>query len=106
MKKTLMCATAAAAFASAGLTAHAEGWYSRADLQYTFDGRVDHDPTTSAAGTMAGDSDASELFGGDIGLGYGYDNGLRLEGVIGYRGGDIDVATGINGTLPGTTTSP
>ena len=70
MKKTLMCATAAAAFASAGLTAHAEGWYGRTDLQYTFDGRLDHDPATEdLAGSIAGDSDASELFGLGFGLG-------------------------------------
>ncbi|MFN7164915.1 MAG: outer membrane protein, partial [Hyphomonas sp.] len=106
MKKTLMCATAAAAFASAGLTAHAEGWYSRADLQYTFDGRADHDAVANANGKLAGDSDASELLGGDLGLGYGFSNGLRLEGVVGYRGGDLDVSPDISGALPGTTVNP
>jgi len=104
MKKTLMCATAAAAFASAGLTAQAEGWYGRTDLQYTFDGRLDHDPATANVnGSLGGDSDASELVGLDIGLGYGFDNGLRFETVRGRRTGDLDVSTAINGTLPGTT---
>ena len=106
MKKTLMCATAAAAFASAGLPAHAEGWYSRADLQYTFDGRVDHDATGNQNGKLAGDSDASELLGAQGGFGYAYDNGLRLEGVIGYRGGDLDVSPTISGTLPGAQVNP
>ncbi|HAY05201.1 MAG TPA: outer membrane beta-barrel protein, partial [Hyphomonas sp.] len=106
MKKTLMCATAAAAFASAGLTAHAEGWYSRADLQYTFDGRLDHDAKDNVNGKLAGDSDASELLGGSLGLGYGFDNGLRFEGVFGVRTGDLEVPNSISGTLPGTTVSP
>lgn len=106
MKKTLMCATAAAAFASAGLPAHAEGWYSRADLQYSFDGRVDHDATASQNGKLAGNSDASELLGAQGGFGYAFDNGLRFEGVVGYRGGDLTVSPTISGTLPGTQVSP
>jgi outer membrane protein OmpA-like peptidoglycan-associated protein/outer membrane protein W len=106
MKKTLMCATAAAAFASAGLTAQAEGWYSRADLQYTFDGRVDHDAVAAVNGKLAGNSDASELLGAGVGFGYGLDNGLRFEGAVGYRGGDLDVSDTIGGTAPGTTVNP
>jgi opacity protein-like surface antigen len=106
MKKTLMCATAAAAFASAGLPAHAEGWYSRADLQYSFDGRVDHDAIADQNGKLAGNSDASELLGAQGGFGYAYDNGLRLEGVIGYRGGDLTVSPTISGALPRTQVSP
>src|SRR3990167_187770 len=101
MKKTLMCATAAAAFASAGLTAHAEGWYSRADLQYTFDGRLDHDAKVSGNGVIAGDSDVSDMLGADVGAGYAFDNGLRLEGVFGYRNGSLEVPTSIGGTPPG-----
>jgi OOP family OmpA-OmpF porin len=101
MKKTLMCATAAAAFGVCWPHGTREGWYSRADLQYTFDGRVDHDAVASVNGKMAGDSDASELLGGDLGLGYSYDNGLRLEGVLGYRGGDLDVSTRFRATSPG-----
>ena len=54
MKKTLMCATAAAAFASAGFVAHAEdGWYARADATFGFDGKLDHDPAEQdVIGTM------------------------------------------------------
>ena len=106
MKKTLMCATAAAAFASVGLSAHADGWYSRADLQYSFDGRLDHDAKISGNGVLANDSDTTEVVGADVGLGYSYDNGLRFEGVLGVRGGDLEVPTVIGGTLPGTTINP
>ncbi|KCZ98951.1 OmpA family protein, partial [Hyphomonas polymorpha PS728] len=102
-----MCATAAAAFATAGATAHAEdGWYSRADIQYSFDGTVDHDPTAAFNGSMVGDSSVSENLGLSVGLGYGFANGLRLEGVLGQRGGDLDVPNGINGTLTGATAAP
>ena len=90
MKKTLMCATAAAAFASAGMVAQAEeGWYGRADATYAFDGRLDHDPVTQdVIGSMGGNSDVEEAWGGDLGLGYGLDNGFRIEGVLGYSSGE------------------
>ena len=90
MNKTLMCATAAAALASAGLTAHAEGWYGRTDLQYSFDGRLDHDPAVAnTRGALARDSDTTEVLGAGVGLGYGFENGLRFETALGYRTGDL-----------------
>ncbi|MBR9835796.1 MAG: porin family protein, partial [Alphaproteobacteria bacterium] len=101
MKKTLLCATAVAAFASAGLVAQAEeGWYGRADVGYVFSGKLDHDPERDVLHTMGGDSDSDEMWLGDLGLGYGFDNGFRLEGVVDYRTGDLDVGPGINGGLP------
>ncbi len=101
MKKTLMCATAAAAFASAGLAAHAQdGWYGRADVQYGFSGRVDHDAAANAPGKLSGDSDADQNIGGGLGLGYSFDNGFRLEAAGGYRAGDLDVSPTISGILP------
>ncbi len=106
MKKTLMCATAAAAFASAGLAANAEGWYTRADAQYSFDGKVDHDAIASQAGKLAGDSEVNESYGGGLGFGYGFSNGLRFEAALGYRAGDLDATRLISGTLPGTTVNP
>jgi OmpA-OmpF porin, OOP family len=107
MKKTLMCATAAAAFASAGFAAHAEdGWYARTDLQYGFSGKLDHDAASNTLGKMSGDSAADENLGGDFGLGYGFDNGFRIEGVGGYRGGELDVSTAASGIIPGTSVVP
>ncbi|MEH6411066.1 MAG: outer membrane beta-barrel protein, partial [Hyphomonas sp.] len=108
MKKTLMCATAAAAFASAGMVAQAEeGWYGRADAQYSFDGKLDHDPVDQdVIGTMGSSSDIDDTWGGDIGLGYGFDNGIRLEGVLGYNSGDLAVPSDVNGTLPLTVSNP
>ncbi|HAW54150.1 MAG TPA: cell envelope biogenesis protein OmpA, partial [Hyphomonas sp.] len=99
-----MCATAAAAFASAGFVAHAEdGWYARADATYGFSGQFDHDPADrDVVGTMGGTSDADETIGFDLGLGYGFDNGFRLEGVGGYGDDDLSVpAASYNGAPSG-----
>ncbi|MFN3314534.1 MAG: outer membrane beta-barrel protein, partial [Hyphomonas sp.] len=107
MKRTLLCATAAAAFATVGTAAHAEdGWYARGDVQYSFDGVVDHDGTQDVQGKMADDSSVTESFGASVGLGYAFQNGLRLEGVFGQRGGDLDVSRTIGGTLPGSQVRP
>merc|ERR1712232_371789 len=65
-KKTLMCATAAAAFASAGFVAHAD-----------------------------------EAIGFDLGLGYGFDNGFRLEGVGGYADSELTVPAASYNGAPG-----
>ena len=71
MKKTLMCATAAAAMASAGFVAQAEdGWYGRADVGYVFDGKLDHDAEANSLGSMGGDAEPDGLINGDLGLGY------------------------------------
>lgn len=102
-----MCATAAAAFATVGFSAHAEGWYGRSDLQYNFDGRIDHDTQTSnVLGALSGDTKASEAFGADVGLGYGFSNGLRFEGVLGYKSGDLDVTRTVSSVVPGLTVNP
>ena len=108
MKRTLMCATAAAAFATAGLAAHAEdGWYGRGDVQYGFAGKLDHDPVTEdLAGTLGGSSDADEMLGGQLGLGYDFDNGFRLEGVLGYRGGELDVPSDFAPGVTGVASDP
>ncbi|WP_233356196.1 outer membrane protein, partial [Henriciella aquimarina] len=102
MKKTLMCATAAAALASAGNVAVAQdGWYGRADLGYTFEGTLDHDPESNAPYTLGGDSDLSDGLGGvQLGLGYGFDNGFRLETTFGYRGGSLNPDGVVNGGTP------
>ncbi|MGH1420432.1 MAG: outer membrane protein, partial [Hyphomonas sp.] len=104
MKKTLMCATAAAAFASVGLVAHAEdGWYARADIQASFDGTMDQDANFAhTAGGLTGDAAVDEQLGLNLGLGYGFDNGFRLEGVTGYRGGDLEPDLGVSSEIAGT----
>ncbi|MCH2457955.1 MAG: outer membrane beta-barrel protein, partial [Henriciella sp.] len=100
MKRTLMCATAAAALASAMSVANAQdGWYGRADLGYSFDGELDSDPPTNAPFALGGDQelDGDGLLGAQIGLGYGFGNGFRLESTFGYRGGDLEPSTTITG---------
>ena len=104
MKKTLMCATAAAAFASAGFMAHAEdGWYARGALGRVVDGTLDHDAPNDVLHTVGSDSETSEdVVLGGLGLGYGFDNGFRLEAAVSHRAGDLDVPLNINGGLPPT----
>ncbi len=103
MKKTLLCATAAAAFATVGATAHAEdGWYARADAQFSFEGTLDQDGATDVIGTIPGKSTLNETGGAAVGMGYGFENGLRLEGVLGNRGGPLDVSPDVNGAIGGT----
>ena len=99
MKKTLMCATAAAALASAGSVANAQdGWYGRADLGYSFDGTLDHDAEADSLYSLGGDSDIDGgLAGAHLGLGYGFDNGFRLETTFGYRGGSLEPDGVVNG---------
>ncbi|MEO1101644.1 MAG: outer membrane beta-barrel protein, partial [Pseudomonadota bacterium] len=98
MKKTLMCATAAAALASAGLVAQAEeGWYGRADIGYGFDGTLDHDPENSVIGSLGGDSETDSTTMLGLGLGYGYANGLRLELGLSNRSGDLEPGSAPNG---------
>ncbi|WP_158587762.1 outer membrane protein, partial [Henriciella mobilis] len=107
MKRTLMCATAAAAMASAGNVAVAQdGWYGRADLGYTFDGTLDHDAEPGSLYSLGGDSDLDGgLPGISAGIGYGFENGFRIEGVAGWRAGSLDPDGVINGGPPVDTAS-
>ena len=101
MKKTLMCATAAAALAGTGFVAQADdGWYGRADVGFVFDGRLDHDAENNVLNTLGGDSFTEDLTLFSVGLGYGFDNGFRLETALSHRDGDLDVPTNINGGIP------
>ena len=102
MKKTLMCATAAAALVSVGTVANAqdhndEGWYTRADVGYTFAGNLDHDPEPGVIGSLAGDSNVSDLLGGWLGAGYDFGNNFRFEVTGGYRAGDLNSSLEFNG---------
>ena len=104
MKKTLMCATAVAAFAGTGFVAQADdGWYGRADVGIiTNAGDLDHDAETNVPFTVAGDSKVEDGLLGGLGLGYAFDNGFRLEVAATGRKGDLDPQDGTNavGTPP------
>ena len=101
MKKTLMCATAAAALVSVGAIANAQddepGWYTRADIGYTFAGNLDHDPEPGIPGSLAGDSTTDNLLGGWLGAGYDFGNDFRFEITGGYRAGDLNASSDFNG---------
>jgi OmpA-OmpF porin, OOP family len=102
MKRTLMCATAAAAIVSAGQVANAEdGWYVRGDVSYSFDGRMDYDAEKDSVGSMGGDGDIGEgLLGLGFGVGYNFGNGFRIESNLTGRSGELDPDPAINGIIP------
>ena len=99
MKKTLLCATAAFAFASVVGAAHAtDGWYVRGDVGYNFDGTLDYDANDPLEpGTLAGAADVEGDLMYGAGLGYAYDNGFRLEGALTFRNSELGVPYELNG---------
>ncbi len=82
MKIALMCATAAATMVSAGAVAHAQsGWYGTGKVGAIVDGLQDIDataPVANGALDTRADLEVDPVYG--LGLGYGFDSGLRLEG--------------------------
>jgi OmpA-OmpF porin, OOP family len=98
-----MCATAAATMVSAGATAYAQdGWYGTAKAGVIVDGLQDVDfvgggPINGAL-DVAADTAVEPVFG--VGLGYGFDGGIRVEGALGYRNVNLVVPDSFLGTLP------
>ena len=104
MKKSFLYTAAAMALVTASLPAHADGWYARADLSLIADGTADHDTlVANVPGALAVNSESQDMWGGDIGLGYEFGDGFRIEGVLGYRSGDLDVSSAV---VPGLVTAP
>jgi outer membrane protein OmpA-like peptidoglycan-associated protein len=109
MKKVLQGATALAAIMIAGPAFATEGWYGKVDAGYGFDGSLETDRLTTPAfgGDLGLDNDWME----DVGIGYGFSNGFRLEGEIAHRynaieggstvqnGGNTQVYTGMINAL-------
>jgi opacity protein-like surface antigen len=93
---------------SAGAVAHAQGgWYGTAKVGAIVDGLQDIDaksPVANGALDTRADLEVDPVYG--IGLGYAYDNGLRLEGVFGYRNVDLDVPDTLVGTRPAGRVGP
>lgn len=81
MKKILQGATALAAILVAAPAFAEEGWYGRVDAGYGFDGEFS---PGNRSGGFASDWNQS------IGLGYGFQNGFRLEGEVAHRFNNID----------------
>ncbi len=108
MKRALLCATAAATMVSAGAVAHAQsGWYGTAKIGAIVDGIQDVDAKNPVVGGMI-DTNAtpqSDLVYG-AGLGFGFDSGLRLEGVFEYRNVELEVPDTFLGLQPLGTSGP
>jgi len=105
MKKVLQGATALAAIMIAGPAFATEGWYGKVDAGYGFDGSLDTDRLTTPA--FGGDLNLDNDWMEDVGIGYGFSNGFRLEGEVAHRynaieggptvqnGGNTQVYTGM-----------
>jgi outer membrane protein OmpA-like peptidoglycan-associated protein len=73
----------AALIAALPMAANAtEGWYGRVDAGYSIDGSVETGPT---------DFDLDDDWLADIGVGYGFQNGVRAEAELGYRTNEVDL---------------
>jgi OmpA-OmpF porin, OOP family len=88
MKKVLQGATALAAIMIAGPAFATEGWYGKVDAGYGFDGSLDADRLTVPA--FGGDVGLDNDWMADVGIGYGFGNGVRLEGELGHRYNGIE----------------
>jgi OmpA-OmpF porin, OOP family len=88
MKKVLQGATALAAIMVAGPAFATEGWYGKIDAGYGFDGTLETDRVTTPAFGGEGGLDAD--WSQDVGIGYAFANGFRLEGELAHRYNDIE----------------
>ena len=109
MKRALLCATAAATMVSAGAVAHAQsGWYGTAKVGAIVDGIQDIDitapPVVNGSYDTRADLEVDPVYG--VGLGYGFDSGLRLESVFQYRNVELDVPDTFVGLLPAGRVGP
>ena len=107
MKKALLCATAAATMVSAGATAHAQtGWYGTGRIGAVVDGIQDVDAASGVNGQIDSNSkpEVDPVYGAS--LGYGFGNGLRVEGAVTYRNVNLDVPDTFIGTKPLGTVGP
>jgi outer membrane protein OmpA-like peptidoglycan-associated protein len=84
MRKLLSSAAVAAVLVamSASSVSATEGWYGRIDAGYSVDGEVDVNGVGSA--------DLDDNWMGSAGLGYGLQNGFRLEGELSYRDNELE----------------
>ncbi len=79
----------AALFAgSAGVANATEGWYGRADVGYSFEGESEF----TENGGLALDFDLGHEtdWSQHLGMGYAFDNGLRIEGELAHRFNQYD----------------
>ena len=113
MKKTLLCATAAAALASVSSVAHAdEGWYVHVDVGATIAAGFNFEATINSPSGIDGSGDAfddtsinniSLTYGS--GIGYEFGQGVRLELNVTARDVDIPGSAALQGDGDATTLS-
>ncbi|HRP10143.1 MAG TPA: outer membrane beta-barrel protein [Terricaulis sp.] len=84
---TKTVALAALMAGTAGVANATEGWYGRLDLGYTTGGEFDIG--TDGAWNY-GSPDLEADMSQHVGLGYAFQNGLRIEGEVGHRWNEIE----------------
>jgi len=85
MKRVLQGATALAAVMVAGPAFATEGWYGKIDAGYGVDGSLEIEDNIPALPAFGGDVGLDNNWMEDVGLGYAFQNGLRLEGELAHR---------------------
>lgn len=83
---TKTVALAALMAGAAGVANATEGWYGRADLGYSTGGEFD----ITTSGWNYGAPDLEAEMTQHLGLGYAFQNGLRLEGEVGHRWNELE----------------
>jgi outer membrane protein OmpA-like peptidoglycan-associated protein len=94
--KTVALATLAAGASLAGTSgaAHAtEDWYGRVDVGHSVDGDFDVKP---AGYPWAAANDVENDWVESFGLGYAFDDGVRMEGELSHRFNEVDAGPALN----------
>ena len=85
LKRTLALAALMTGVGGMASVANAtEGWYGRADVGMSIDGQLDGEVADGNTTASFG-PDLEDGWLGDVGVGYGFGNGFRIEGELSYR---------------------
>lgn len=89
LKRTLALAALMGAASVPGVANATEGWYGRADVGMSIDGQLDGE-VADGNDTATFNPDLEDGWLGDVGIGYGFANGFRIEGELSYRNNSFD----------------
>ncbi|MEQ1811997.1 MAG: outer membrane beta-barrel protein, partial [Terricaulis sp.] len=90
LKRTLALAALMTGVGGMASVANAtEGWYGRADVGMSIDGQLDGEVADGNTTASFG-PDLEDGWLGDVGVGYGFGNGFRIEGELSYRNNQFE----------------
>ncbi len=81
LKRTLALAALMTGVGGLGVANATEGWYGRADVGMSIDGQLDGEVADGNTTASFG-PDLEDGWLGDVGVGYGFDNGFRIDRVF------------------------